>query len=63
MKQIFLLFALAAFGILAWGNAELSAEMIASITQDVLTDFGTYHPYPATFVPNVPRWGSLVRRI
>lgn len=30
------------------------AQMIADITADVTTDFGTYHPYPAHFTPVVP---------
>ena len=28
--------------------------MIANITEYVQTNFGTYHPYPAIFTPNVP---------
>jgi hypothetical protein len=46
-----MLFVLAAFGILAWGNAELSAKVIATITQDVETEFGTYHPNPVRITP------------
>jgi hypothetical protein len=29
------------------------SQMIANITDEVETDFGTYHPYPANFTPNV----------
>jgi hypothetical protein len=32
------------------------AQMIANITEDVPTDFGTYHPYAANFTPMVPRF-------
>jgi hypothetical protein len=31
-----------------------NAQMIATITQDVSTEFGTYHPYAAHFTPMVP---------
>lgn len=30
-----------------------AAQMIADITADVATEFGTYHPYPAEFTPAV----------
>ncbi len=30
------------------------SQMIANITDEVQTDFGTYHPYSANFTPNVP---------
>jgi hypothetical protein len=30
------------------------AQMIANITEDVSTDFATYHPYSANFTPMVP---------
>ena len=29
-------------------------QMMAEIDEDVTTDFGIYHPYPAVFSPNVP---------
>jgi hypothetical protein len=32
----------------------VNAQMIATITEDVSTDFGTYHPYAANFTPMVP---------
>ncbi|MDO9548883.1 MAG: DUF3160 domain-containing protein [Candidatus Marinimicrobia bacterium] len=32
----------------------LNAQMIADITTDIETEFGTYHPYPAIFTPSVP---------
>ncbi len=35
-----------------WKNAQ--SQMMADITEDVQTDFGTYHPYPAVFTPSVP---------
>ncbi len=35
-------------------NAFAQSQMIANITEDVQTDFGLYHPYPANFTPNVP---------
>jgi hypothetical protein len=31
-----------------------NTQMIANITEDVSTDFGTYHPYAANFTPMVP---------
>ncbi|MFH1008056.1 MAG: DUF3160 domain-containing protein [Candidatus Latescibacterota bacterium] len=51
MKGTFLLFALVAAGMMAWGNTELSAEVIATITGDVQTEFGTYHPNPVQITP------------
>ena len=51
MKRTFLLFILVVFGILASGNVEVSAKMIATITQDVQTEFGTYHPNPVQITP------------
>ncbi|MCK5381247.1 MAG: DUF3160 domain-containing protein, partial [Candidatus Latescibacteria bacterium] len=51
MKRTFLLFVLAAFGMLVPGNGKLSAEMIATITEDVQTEFGTYHPNPVRITP------------
>jgi len=30
------------------------SQMIANITEDVETEFGTYHPYSVSFSPNVP---------
>jgi hypothetical protein len=34
--------------------AKAQSPMIANITDDVETDFGTYHPYQVNFTPNVP---------
>jgi len=34
-----------------WHN--IQSQMIADITNDVQTDFGIYHPYPAVFSPSV----------
>jgi len=31
-----------------------NAQMIAEITKNVQTEFGTYHPYSVSFTPNVP---------
>lgn len=45
-------FVLFAFVLCFEMHAQVS--MIADITTDVQTDFGTYHPYPADFTPNVP---------
>ncbi|MDZ7291691.1 MAG: DUF3160 domain-containing protein [candidate division KSB1 bacterium] len=35
-------------------GSEVKSQMLAQITEAVETDFGWYHPYAATFVPNVP---------
>jgi len=35
-------------------TTNVQSQMIADITEDVQTDFGTYHPYPVSFTPNVP---------
>ena len=51
MRRIFLLFVLVAFGILLGGNGEALAKVIATITEDVQTEFGTYHPYPVQITP------------
>ncbi|MFH2025429.1 MAG: DUF3160 domain-containing protein [bacterium] len=32
----------------------LDAQIIADIKGDIETEFGTYHPYPANFTPDVP---------
>jgi len=34
--------------------SSLHAQMIVNIDNDVITEFGTYRPYPAIFTPNVP---------
>ena len=51
MKRTFLLLALATFVILTGANEKVSAEVIATITQDVQTEFGTYHPNPVRITP------------
>ena len=33
---------------------QAQSYMIVNISDDIQTDFGTYHPYPANFTPNVP---------
>ncbi|RKY53468.1 MAG: hypothetical protein DRP89_06165 [Candidatus Neomarinimicrobiota bacterium] len=38
----------------AFSSTTAQSSMIANITEDVQTDFGLYHPYPANFTPNVP---------
>ncbi|MCK4416721.1 MAG: DUF3160 domain-containing protein, partial [Candidatus Latescibacteria bacterium] len=35
-------------------SASVPAQMIANITADVETEFGTYHPYSVDIVPQVP---------
>ncbi|MCK4591472.1 MAG: DUF3160 domain-containing protein, partial [Candidatus Latescibacteria bacterium] len=35
-------------------SASVPAQMIADITTDVATEFGTYHPYPVDIVAQVP---------
>ena len=32
----------------------IHGQMIANITEDIQTEFGVYHPYPADFTPSVP---------
>ncbi|MFQ6091903.1 MAG: DUF3160 domain-containing protein [bacterium] len=34
-----------------WCSGSLSQQMIADITEDVETEFGTYHPYLVTIIP------------
>jgi hypothetical protein len=45
---VFCLMALLTFGHLSY------CQMIAEITSDVVTKFGTYHPFPTEFTPDVP---------
>jgi len=35
-------------------SSDIHSQMIADITSDIETEFGTYHPYPAIFTPTVP---------
>ncbi len=35
-------------------GAAAQVQMIAEITEDITTGFGTYHPYPAVFHPELP---------
>jgi len=51
MKKILLLLLMAAFVILSGANEKVSAKMIATITEDVETEFGTYHPHPVRITP------------
>jgi hypothetical protein len=37
----------------SWDAGVTAQPMIADIREDVVTPFGTYHPYPANFFPNV----------
>ena len=53
MKNLILLTMIILLTILNFVN-NAQSQMIANITEDVQTDFGTYHPYPAVFTPNVP---------
>ena len=46
MRKTLLLLVLGAFGALVGANGEISARVIATILDDVHTEFGTYHPYP-----------------
>ncbi len=56
MKQLkrFVLVSIAAF--CPFFSTSTSAKMLADITADVETEFGTYHPYPVDIVPQVPSY-------
>ncbi|MCD6170524.1 MAG: DUF3160 domain-containing protein [Candidatus Latescibacteria bacterium] len=56
MKQLkrFVLVSIAAF--CPFFSTSTSAQMLADITADVETEFGTYHPYPVDIVPQVPSY-------
>jgi hypothetical protein len=54
MKRV-KLFLNVALGLVLWGVGDnAQSQMIADITNDIQTDFGTYHPYLANFTPSVP---------
>ncbi len=53
MKKTILFFIVVSI-LFTTGIVVLNAQMIATITEDVETDFGIYHPYSAEFTPDVP---------
>jgi hypothetical protein len=54
MKKVLMLSCVFAFLLIFSYNAVCQTNMIAEITDEVNTSFGTYHPYAAVFTPNVP---------
>lgn len=54
MKKVLMLSCVSAFLLTFSYHAVCQTNMIAEITDEVHTSFGTYYPYTAVFTPNVP---------